>query len=261
LHLSVAPITDRNRQGQLTEFEKETSPMAASKRPRLITAAALGAVMLRVLAAPVQGVRIPEGGIVPPDSTFVIHFQLHEGCDGSPTDTLEVSIPASVENPIPEAVPGWLVETETATTEGQEGVDAEPPISLVRWTGGPLEDGQLLEFGLRLRFPDEPGATLEFPVVQRCGELEQAWTGADEAFPIPTVVLAERLSERDLIALDASLAELVTEVKDLQAQVGDVDAANLRARVTDSESATAEMLKRLDRLAERLSVLEEAAQG
>jgi len=235
--------------------------MAASKRPRLITAAALGAVMLMVLAAPAQGVRIPEGGIVPPGSTFVIHFQVHEGCDGVPTDTLEVTIPETVGNPIPEAVPGWVVETETATTEGQDGADAEPRISLVRWTGGPLEDGQFLEFGLRLRFPDEPGAVLEFPVVQRCGELEQAWTGADETFPVPTVVLAERLSERDLIALNASLDELVTEVKDLQTQIGDVDAANLRSRVTDSESATDEMLKRLDRLAERLSVLEEAAQG
>jgi uncharacterized protein YcnI len=235
--------------------------MAASKRPRLITASALGAVMLMALAVPAQGVRIPEGGVVPPGSTFVIHFQVHEGCDGSPTDTLEVTIPASVENPIPEAVPGWVVETETATTSAQEGVATEPPISLVRWTGGPLEDGQFLEFGLRLRFPDEPGAVLEFPVVQRCGELEQAWTGADLAFPVPTVVLAERLSERDLIALNASLDELVTEVKDLQAQVGDVDAANLRSRVTDDEAAADEMSKRLDKLTERLTVLEQAAQG
>ena len=172
---------------------------------------------------------------MPSGSTFVIHFQVNEGCDGSPTDALEVTIPESVGNPIPEAVPGWVVETEPAATEGQESADAEPRTSLVRWTGGPLEDGQFLEFGLRLRFPDEPGAVLEFPVVQRCGpELEQAWTGtADEEFPVPTVVLAERLSERDLIALNASLDELVTEVKDLQTQIGDVDAANLRSRVTD----------------------------
>ena len=236
--------------------------MTVPKRPRLIAASSLGAVMLMVLAAPAQGVRIPEGGVVPPGSTFVIHFQVNEGCDGSPTDALEVTIPESVGNPIPEAMPGWVVETEPAATEGQESGDAEPRISLVRWTGGPLEDGQFLEFGLRLRFPDEPGAVLEFPVVQRCGELEQAWTGtADEEFPVPTVVLAERLSERDLIALNASLDELATEVKDLQTQVGDVDAANLRSRVTDSESATDEMVKRLDRLAERISVLEEAAQG
>jgi len=234
--------------------------MTASKRPRLITASTLGAVVLMVLAAPVQGVRIPEGGVVPPGSTFVIHFQVHEGCDGSATDMLEVTIPESVGNPIPEAVPGWVVETETVAMEGQEGADAEPRISLVRWTGGPLEDGQLLELGLRLRFPDEPGAVLEFPVVQRCGpELEQAWTGAaDEEFPVPTVVLAERLSQRDLITLNDTLDELVTEVEDLRAQIGDVDAANLRSRVTDSESAAAEALKRLDRLAQRISALEEA---
>ena len=236
--------------------------MAASKRPRLITAAALGAVMLLVLATPAQGVRIPEGGIVPSDSTFVIHFQVNEGCDGSPTDALEVTIPETVENPIPEAMPGWVVETETAMTDGQATEDADPRISLVRWTGGPLEDGQLLEFGLRLRFPDDPGATLEFPVVQRCGpDLEQAWTGEDEAFPVPTVVLAERLSERDLIALNESLDALVSEVDELRTQVRGVDAVNLRSRVADSESTADRLVKRLDRLTDRIIALEEAAQG
>jgi len=154
-----------------------------------------------------------------------------------------------------------VVETETVTTDGQEGADAQPRISLVRWTGGLLEDGQLLDFGLRLRFPDDPGAVLEFPVVQRCGELEQAWTGADEAFPVPTVVLREKLSERDLIALNASLDELVTEFKDLQTQIGNVDAPKLRARMTESEAATEEILKSLDALTQRVSDLEEAAQG
>jgi uncharacterized protein YukE len=155
------------------------------------------------------------------------------------------------------------VETAPAATEGQESEDAEPRISLVRWSGGPLEDGQFLQFGLRLRFPDEPGAVLEFPVVQRCGpELEQDWTGtADDEFPVPTVVLAERLSERDLIALNETLDELVTEVEEIRTQIGDVDAANLRSRVTDGESATDEIAKRLDRLAERISVVEEATQG
>lgn len=74
---------------------------------------------------------------------------------------LEVTTPESMGNPIHEAATGWVVETETVPTEGQ---DTEPRTSIVRWTGG-------------------------------CGpDLEQAWTGADEAFPIPTVVLAERLS-------------------------------------------------------------------
>ena len=232
---------------------------AASKRPRLITAAAVSSVMLMVLAAPALGVRIPEGGGVPAGSTFVIHFQVHEGCDGSPTDMLEVTIPESVDNPIAEAMPGWVVETETVPTDGE---DSEPRTSLVRWTGGPLEDGQLLEFGLRLRFPDDPGAVLEVPVVHRCGaDLEQAWTGDDEAFPVPTVVLAERLTVRDLIALNEAVDELVAEVDELRTQIRDVDAVNLRSRVSDSESATQDLAKRLDRLAGRISALEEAAQG
>ena len=237
---------------------QQMSAMVASNRPRLITAAAVSAVMLMALAAPAQGVRIPEGGVVPSGSTYVIHFQVHEGCEGSPTDMLEVTLPESVSNPIPEAVPGWVVATETVPTEGQ---DTEPRTSLVRWTGGPLEDGQLLEFGLRLRFPDEPAAVLEFPVVQRCGpDLEQAWTGADEAFPVPSVVLADRPTGRALMALNKSVDDLMAEVDEIRTQIRDVDAVNLRSRVTDSESATEGLAKRLDRLAGRISDLEEAAQ-
>lgn len=84
---------------------------------------------------------IPEGGAVTPDSVFVIHFQVREGCEGAATDTLEVAVPASVKNPTPEAIDGW----DVAVTPAEPGTSVS---TTVTWTGGPLEDGSFKEFGL-----------------------------------------------------------------------------------------------------------------
>ena len=56
---------------------------------------------------------------------------------------------------------------------------------MVRWTGGELEDGLLMDFGIRARFPDAQDEVLEFPVVQRCGDVEQEFT--------PTITLTTAL--------------------------------------------------------------------
>lgn len=230
--------------------------MTRSTRPRGALAAGLSASMLMLLAVPAQGVNIPEGGAVTSDSVFIIHFQVQEGCDGAATDTLEVSIPEAVVNPIPEAMPGWTVETETILMEGADE-EAAPQVARVRWTGGPLEDGQFLEFGLWARFPDDPGATLEFPVIQRCGGVERAWTGVDEGMPAPTVTLAPRLGPRDLLDLTDSVAALEAEVQELQDRLGDVNPDNLRSRVSDNESAVEGIQASLADLEERVSEMED----
>ena len=193
-------------------------------------------------------VNIPEGGAVTPGSVYVINFQVKAGCDGLPMDTLEVTIPEAVNNPLPEAVPGWTVESET-----EPAADGTSRVALVRWSGGPLEDGTFLDFGLRAGFPDESDSTIEFPVVQRCGDLTS--TSA------PTVLLAHRVDEQDLVALSDSVAAIRAEVEDLSSRLDGVDPENLRTRVSDDESAIAEIRGRLDRLVERLDALESAPQG
>ena len=154
--------------------------MTHSNKLRQPMAVGLSAAMLIAFAAPVLGenVNIPEGGAVTPGSVFVINFQVQAGCDGLPMDTLEVTIPEAVDNPLPEDVPGWTVESETAPAS-----DGTSRVSLVRWSGGLLEDGAFAEFGLRAGFPDEPGSTIEFPVVQRCGDEMLASVGSSPSQP------------------------------------------------------------------------------
>lgn len=230
--------------------------MRRSTRPHLPLPAGLAAGLLMLLAAPVEAVNIPEGGAVTPGSVFVIHFQVQEGCDGAPTDALEVTIPESLENVIPEAVPGWQVETEVVVAEADEE-EADPRVTTVRWAGGPLADGAFMHFGLWARFPDEPDAVIEFPVVQRCGDVERAWTGADGDMPAPTVVLQPRIGPRDLLELSGSVSSLQEQVEELRSRLGDVDPGNLRTRVSDNESALDELEGRLDELRRRISDLED----
>jgi len=192
---------------------------------RRTIAATISAGMLIGLAAPVVAVNIPEGGAVTPDSVQVINFQVQEGCDGMPVDTLEVTIPESVSNPTPEAVPGWTIETETA--------DDGDTITLVRWTGGSMPDESFLEFGMRAGFPDEPDATIEFPVVKHCGTLLVDYA--------PTVTLQPRLGPRSLLELQEAVSALSAEVDELSTSVGNVNVVNLRDRVADVESSVEDL--------------------
>ncbi len=224
--------------------------MTRSTRLRQPMVAGLSAAMLIAFAAPAFGenVNIPEGGAVTPGSNFLINFQVQGGCDGLPMDALEVTIPEAVANPLPEGVPGWTVESETVPAS-----DGTSRVSLVRWSGGPLQDGAFYEFGLRAAFPDEPDLSIEFPVVQRCG--------AETSTSAPTVVLAPRFGPQDLIGLSDSVAAIRAEVEELSSRLGGVDPENLRTRVSDDESAIEEIVGRLDALTERLDALESATQG
>lgn len=53
-----------------------------------------------------------------------------------------------------------------------------------------------------------------------------------------------------------SVGEMATEVDELGQQLGDVDAANLRSRVTDAEDALEEITRQIEELAIRIDGLE-----
>jgi uncharacterized protein YcnI len=202
-----------------------------------------------LMALPAQAVNIPEGGAVTPDSVRVIHFQVRESCDGAAMDTLEVAVPAAVQNPMPEAFDGW-----TATVTPAEPGTGDSTI--VTWTGGPLEEGSFKEFGLWARFPDEPGATLTFPTVQRCGAAEVVWDGTDGATPAPTVLLTDRVLQQDLQELRVTVADLATQMDEITEQLGDVDAANLRSRVSENEDTLDDVATQIEDLMARIDELE-----
>lgn len=216
---------------------------------------AVSAGLFGLLATPVQAsVNIPEGGAVPPDGVFVIHFQVFEGCDGAPTNAVEVTIPDAVRNPLPQGVPGWETEIETTA----EGEDAERTV--VRWSGGLVEPDEFVEFGLRARFPDEPDTTLAFPTVQTCGTVQNEWTG-DQA---PTVTLSPRVGPRGVIELDETVAQLNADVEALRTRLAGVDPVNLRSRVSDLEDGVGgiqdgvgELQGLVDQLAQAVEALQE----
>jgi uncharacterized protein YcnI len=217
-----------------------------NRATKALARGALAAGLTGLIAAPAAAVNIPEGGAVTADSIFVINFQVQEGCDGAPTDALEVTVPASIQSPQPEWVSGWDVTVETVPAEGD---DTEGEQTVVRWSGGSLPDGTFKEFGLRARFPDEPGATIAFPVVQTCGSVERSWTDDGGEMAAPTVTLNERFGPRDILDLRDGVVQLRTEFDELREQLGGVDAANLRSRVSDTERS-------LEQIAERLEAVE-----
>jgi uncharacterized protein YcnI len=183
---------------------------------RLILPAALSAGLVSALGGVAQAVTIPDGGTVEADHVGLIHFRVTEGCDGAPTDGLEVTVPQELKQVVPDAVPGWTAVTETVERDGS------PEVSTVRWTGGPLPDGQLLEFGLRATFPDEPGLVLEFPAIQHCGTTALDWTGITEDMPAPVVRTADRVGATDLIALADTVSDMSTTLEDITAQLEDI---------------------------------------
>jgi uncharacterized protein YcnI len=202
--------------------------MHRSARARIGARAALVASLpLLAIALPASAhVTIPEGQVPGGGEGAVIHLRIPHGCEGAATDAIEVQIPEGVIGVTPEAVPGWTVETETVATDPYElyGATLTERTSVVRWSGGPLEDHQYLDFGINAIFPEDAGE-LTFPVVQRCGGAEEAWIQIPEEGqseddlerPAPTVaVVTEGADEPDLAA---QVADLQQQVADLQARL------------------------------------------
>ncbi|HSM32772.1 MAG TPA: hypothetical protein VK987_01635, partial [Anaerolineae bacterium] len=110
------------------------------------------------------------------------------------------------------------------------------------------------------RFPDEPGATIAFPVVQTCGTMERAWTDDGSEMAAPTVTLNERFGPRDILDLRDAVVQLRSEVDGLIEQLGDVNVGNLRSRVSDTESGLTDIVDRLDALDEQLGQMADQSQ-
>ena len=240
-----------------------------SSTKRLLYGTALSVAAAGLLAAPVAAnVNIPEGRAVEADSVSIIHLAVLHGCDGEATDRIEMHIPQSVRNVIPEAAPGWTIEVETVSGESAEasaspaavesadaalptGAALDDQIATVRWTGGSLPAGQYAEFGLRARFPAEEGAILAFPVVQTCGLTEIDWDGdKDSEHPAPMVTIGDQINQKDLGELQDTVSALNADVSDLQDQLKGVNPSNVRDRVKDLEEQVAAIQDQLEAMQE-----------
>jgi uncharacterized protein YcnI len=247
--------------------------MHLTPRPiSLLRASALAMAAGLVAVPAAANVNIPEGGAVARDSLSVIHLRVLDGCDGEATDRIEVEMPESVRGVTPAAVAGWDVEVET-TADDAGAAEAKPPaevgddeqVTLVRWTGGPLPAGQLMDFGMRVYFPDEAGASLAFPVTQACGLTEIRWDGekgTDNA--APRVAIGDHVGQRELGEIEDTVQALSEDVAALGEELKGVNPSNLQSRLAEVESRVderfPEIVERMDRLADRIKALEEPSQ-
>lgn len=170
---------------------------------RLAVGALTGAAALALVAGPaaahvtVSPQEAPSGGYTKLD------VRVPHGCDEAATEVLRVQIPEGILSVTPQIVPGWEVEVEMEEldepVEGSHGEEVTERPAEVVWTGGPLEDGYLEEFGLSIRMLEgDEGDIVYFPSIQECEDGEEsAWIelpdedgeGEELEYPAPGVVL------------------------------------------------------------------------
>lgn len=156
------------------------------------------AAMMAALAGPA----LAHIGVTPGEaavgSIFRASLVVGHGCAGAATTKVRVQIPEGFYNVRPMPKAGWQLETVTGTYETpfeNHGTTLTEGIKEIIWSGGELPDSQFDEFTFRGTFGAqlEAGTHFYFPVLQRCGDVEDAWidtTGDENAeFPAPSVEL------------------------------------------------------------------------
>jgi periplasmic copper chaperone A len=222
---------------------------------RALTVALTTAAILSFPSTAAAFATIPEDDVFAREGRReLIHVRIQEGCVDAATDRVEVEIPEGVLAVIPQAVPGWTATTETIETEPYEifGQSETDRVSRVLWTGGPLAADQFQDFGIAAVFT-EPTPELVLPVVQGCGEVEQAWEEVPEEgedrgdlqFPAPVVSVVEP-PDTDIPGLQADLSELRTELEELRTEfdglrLSEIPGTRLRERLDDLESRIVEL--------------------
>jgi uncharacterized protein YcnI len=108
-------------------------------------------------------------------------FRVPHGCDGSPTVKITVQIADGVLSVKPQVHPGWEIaikKKKLAKAVQLHGEDVTEVVSEVSWSGGPLADEYMDEFGMSVKLPSIKGARLLFPVIQECKKGTMSWTAA-----------------------------------------------------------------------------------
>jgi uncharacterized protein YcnI len=183
---------------------------------------AAAAILLPVSAASAHvGIDITEAEA---DGFAFATFRVPHGCDGSPTTKVKIQIPDGVVSVKPEAVAGWKLEILNGpiTPYDSHGTMISEGVKEVTWTGGPLADAHVAQFGMSLKMPNKAGETIYFKTIQTCEQGETAWIeipaeGAEEPeHPAPSLKL--------IAAEDETVAdETAGDEADLAAQPGAVE--------------------------------------
>ena len=133
-------------------------------------------------------------------ATYKAVLRVPHGCGGSATTAVRIRIPDGMTGVKPMPKPGWQLTTEVGKLavpldDGHGGQITEG-VKEVIWTGQ-LPDEYYDEFAMRMKLPDRPGETLNFPTVQECKKGVARWievpeadkNWGDYAHPVPQVKL------------------------------------------------------------------------
>lgn len=162
------------------------------------TAALLGIAALAALTGPAAAHITLASKEAVIGSTFKAVLVASHGCSGAATTAIRVQIPEGFYNVKPMPKAGWELETVTgpyAAPFENHGTTLTEGVTEISWSGGELPDAYFDEFVFRGTFGGtlEAGSTFYFPVIQICGDTEDAWidtSGDPEAeMPAPSVTL------------------------------------------------------------------------
>jgi len=159
-------------------------------------------VMPVVVAAALASPAYAHIGLAPGEATVGATFRatlvVGHGCAGAATTQVRVQVPEGFYNVRPMPKPGWELSTVVGPYEqhfDSHGTMLMEGVKEITWSGGELPDSQFDEFTFRGTFGGnlEAGSKFYFPVLQQCGDVEDAWidtSGDEEAeFPAPAVEL------------------------------------------------------------------------
>jgi uncharacterized protein YcnI len=114
----------------------------------------------------------------PQGSYAKLIFRVPHGCDGEATTGITVLIPESVVSVKPQVHPDWKISVQKqklkkpVSLHGQEITES---VSEVTWSGGPLPDEFMDEFGMSVKLPEKANGAIAFPVIQKCKDKTVRW--------------------------------------------------------------------------------------
>lgn len=155
----------------------------AVRRATLSGLAAAGLVALATVPASAHVTITPSTTAA--GATAELRVEIPHGCAESATTAITIRMPEGVTDVHASGTDRWAVD--------------QAPDALTYSTDTPLPDAEHAEVAFAVRLPDDAGATLVFPVVQRCEVGEAAWTevaehaeGHDDLErPAPVLVVTE----------------------------------------------------------------------
>ncbi|MFL5813996.1 MAG: YcnI family protein [Bdellovibrionia bacterium] len=114
----------------------------------------------------------------PQGSYAKLTFRVPHGCDGAATTGITVLIPEGVVSVKPQVHPDWKISLQKRKLSKPvqlHGKDITESVSEVSWSGGPLPDEYMDEFGLSVKLPEKSDSPLAFPVIQKCKDKTVRW--------------------------------------------------------------------------------------